>query len=323
MIRDRLEIFVFTYNRAAHLASTLGEFAEGPLKECAITILDNASTDSTPAVVAEFAGRLPALSHVRHPKNIGGLANYLRAIELAAKEYCWVVCDDDSFNFDHFGDVAEMILAGGVDAVSVGVEGHGLTLGRRGTCAAFAREEPFFLAHSFVPSLIFKTSLFDSGIIRAGYDNIDTMFPHFPFLASLVRRDVSIAVSAKAVISKSANVGYSTYRFLTGWLKSCRKISERAVRSKALSEVFGGVRFWQNGIYCALTEKAYRPEAAVAEYLELLAQARLTSLRVTLGLLCLLPLVAAPRWVHRPLWEAYRKYRARKGLPLPCFDEGR
>lgn len=323
MIRDRLEIFIFTYNRAAHLAATLGQFAQGPLKECSITVLDNASTDSTPGVVADFAGRLPALRHVRHPKNIGGLANYLRAAELASKEYCWVVCDDDAFDFDKFGDVIQLLEEGEVDAVSVGVAGHGLTLGWRGNCRELARREPFFLAHSFVPSLIFRSTLFDSIVLRAGYDNIDTMFPHFPFLASLVRRDVRMAVGAQNVIQKSNNVGYSTYRFLTGWLKSCRKIPEREVRAKALSEVFGGARFWQTGLYCVLTEREYRPEACVAEYHELLAQSRITSLPISIGLLCLLPLVVAPRWVHRPLWEAYRRYRARKGLPLPCFDEGR
>lgn len=323
MIRDRLEIFIFTYNRARHLGATLEQFAKGPLRECRLTVLDNASTDETPSVVAGFAGRLPALRHVRHPKNIGGLANYLRAIELAEREYCWVVCDDDTFDFDKFDDVERLLDQGEVDLVSVAVEGHGLTLGRRARCGVFAREEPFFLAHSFVPGLIFRASLFDAANLRAGYDNIDTMFPHFPFLVSLARRDVSIAVSARPIIAKSNNVGYSTYRFLAGWLKSCRKIPERALRAKALSEVFGGTAFWRTALYCVLTEREYRPKACVAEYRELLAQARITSVSISAALLSFLPLVLAPRWIHRPLWAAYKKHRARRGLPLPCFDEGR
>src|SRR5688572_1349922 len=172
-----LEIFIFTYNRAESLRRTLSQLAAEPVRSCQVTVLDNHSTDATPEVCVSARNSLPKLRHVRHPKNIGGLANYLRAIELAEAKYTWVICDDDSLNFSKAGDVFEEISKGETDIISVGVEGHTLPASQRGRLRTFAAQHDFFLSHSFVPSMIFRTELFDPNCIRAGYDNIDTMFP--------------------------------------------------------------------------------------------------------------------------------------------------
>src|SRR4051812_15580028 len=97
-MRD-LEIFIFTYNRAESLKRTLLQLAAEPVRSCRITVLDNHSTDATPEVCTGARNFLPNLRHIRHSKNIGGLANYLRAIEVAEAKYTWVICDDDSFDF--------------------------------------------------------------------------------------------------------------------------------------------------------------------------------------------------------------------------------
>lgn len=323
MIENVLEIFVFTYNRAASLGRTLEQFAEGPLKNCSLTVLDNHSTDATAETCRSFLGRLPRLNIVRHPKNIGGLANYLRGIELAKAQYTWVICDDDSYDFAQFGDILATLLGGETDLVSVGVEGHAMPGGLVGSLASVALEQPFFLSHSFVPSLIFRTSLFTPELIRLGYDNVDTMFPHFPFLAALVQRNATIYVSRGKVIRKSATVGYSTFRFLAGWIKSCRKAPRSPARAKAVSEVFGGAVFFKNLLYCVLTEKTFRPLNYWPEYKELFGQTLLFGLFLAVKVVLFLPLVLAPKGVHRLLWAWYSRYRAKKGMPLPVFDEER
>jgi hypothetical protein len=220
-------------------------------------------------------------------------------------------------------DVLEEVLRGEADAVSVGVDGHTLPAGARGRLKQFALEQDFFLSHSFVPSLIFRTGFFDSTILRKGYDNIDTMFPHFPFLISLVERDCSIIVSKEKVITKGNNVGYSTFRFLTGWAASCRKIPDRQLRRKAASEVFGGAIFIKNMIYCCLTERAFRPASCWTEYRDLLFAALGLSSGTALKALLFLPLVLGPGLLHRIAWSRYKRHRARIGLPLPNFDEKR
>lgn len=322
MIERFLEIFVFTYNRAPFLARTLEQFANGPFRNCTVTVLDNHSTDETPAVCARFKPSLPQLRHVRHPKNIGGLANYLRGVELAQAKYTWIICDDDTYDFSGTADVIEAITTERVNILSIGIEGHELPGGYSGCIREFALAHPYFLSHSFVPSMIFRTALFDSGIIRRGYDNVETMFPHFPFIAALAERDEQIYVSKNKMIRKSANVGYSTFRFLTGWAQSCRKITDRALRRKAISEVFGSTLV-VNLLYCILTERAFRPRQYRAEYKDLLAQTCVTQLFLGFKILAFLPLVLMPDAAHRLCWSRYREHRRRHGQALPNFDENR
>jgi glycosyltransferase involved in cell wall biosynthesis len=318
-----LEIFIFTFNRAESLRTTLSQLTAEPVRFCRITVLDNHSTDATPEVCATAKNSLANFRHIRHPKNIGGLANYLRGIELAEAKYTWVICDDDSLDFSKAADVFAEIAKGATDIISVGVEGHPLPPGERGTLRTFAQEHNFFLWHSFVPSMIFKTALFDADRIRAGYDNIDTMFPHFPFLVHIAETDRSIYVSREKVITKSNNVGYSTSRFMSGWLKSCRRFNSRKLRTKALSEVFSGENFFKTLIFSILIEREYRPERCKAEFRDLRAEAARTDRLIWLKILLATPLFFTPGFLHRILWNKFAQYRRNKGSELPNFDEVR
>lgn len=318
-----LEIFIFTYNRAESLRRTLSQLTAEPVRYCRITVLDNHSTDATPEVCAAAKNSLPNFRHVRHPKNIGGLANYLRGIELAEAKYTWVICDDDSFDFNKASDVFAEIAKGETDIISVGVDGHRLPPGQRGKLLTFAQQHDFFLSHSFVPSMIFKTSLFDPDRIRAGYDNIDTMFPHFPFLIHIAETDRSIYVSREKVITKSNNVGYSTFRFMSGWLTSCRRFNSRQLRSKALSEVFSGENFFKTLIFSILMERQFRPERCYSEFRDLRSEAAHTDRLIWLKILLATPMLLSPAFLHRMMWNKFANYRRSKGSELPNFDEAR
>lgn len=323
MIEGKLEIFIFTYNRAGSLKRTLEQLAASPVGNCRITVLDNHSSDETSSVCANASRILRKFRAVRHPKNIGGLANYLRAIELAEADYTWVICDDDSFDFSRADDLFQEITAGKTDVISAGVHGHNLTPGSRGNLLEFAMREPFFFCHSFVPSMIFRTALFHSQSLREGYDNIETMFPHFPFLIRITEANASIYVSRNKIIQKSNNVGYSTFRFMSGWLKSCRRIALPELKKKVLGEVFGGKMFVQTLLYSCLIERQFRPQQCKPEFKALRAEAGLTNRIIWASVLPFTPLVYAPDAVHRSLWKRYSAYRARQGNPVPNFDEER
>lgn len=322
-MEQHLEIFVFTYNRAKPLERTLEQFATGPFSRCKITVLDNHSTDETSRVCERLKLKLPGLLAMRHPKNIGGLANYLRAIELARADYTWVICDDDAFDFSKSADIIAAVRERKSDIISVGVAGHELPGGASGRLARFALEHDFFLSHSFVPSLIFRTELFNSDILRRGYDNIATMFPHFPLLIALVEQDSSFLISREKIITKSNNVGYSTFRFLTGWAQSCRKIHDSSLRRKAAGEVFGGRIFLRNLVYCILTERVFRPAKCWEEYRDLLKESLLLSFFTAAKIALFLPLVLAPRFLIGFFWRRYEHYRTRQGSAVPNFDEHR
>lgn len=322
-MEEHLEIFIFTYNRAASLKRTLQQFSHESTHKCRITVLDNHSTDATPAVCEEASRVLPNFRHVRHPKNIGGLANYLRGIELAEKPYTWVICDDDSFDLSKAGDVFAEVRRGEIDIISVGVRGHELTPGKRGALLQFALEEPFFFGHSFVPSMIFRTALFDSETIRAGYDNIDTMFPHFPFLIKVAEENRRVMVSQEKVITKSNNVGYSAFRFMAGWIKSCRRFRNGKLKRKVIGEVFGGEAFFKTVIFAILVERQHRADRYREEFRALLQATGSVDRLLWLKLILFIPLVVAPKFMHGMLWDRYSRYRAARGSVTPNFDEER
>jgi abequosyltransferase len=91
----KLSICIPTYNRATVLRATLDTIIAQVTSDCEIVISDNASTDETQQVVAEYAKHLPRFRYVKQSTNEGFDCNTDRVVELARGEYCWLVPDDD------------------------------------------------------------------------------------------------------------------------------------------------------------------------------------------------------------------------------------
>jgi abequosyltransferase len=91
----KLSICIPTFNRANFIGATLESVLSQVTSECEIVISDNASTDDTQRVVAEYASRFGRLRYVRHGTNRGLDGNFDSVIELARGEYCWLLPDDD------------------------------------------------------------------------------------------------------------------------------------------------------------------------------------------------------------------------------------
>lgn len=91
----KLSICIPTFNRAAFIGATLDSIISQTTSECEIVISDNASTDNTEQVVAEYARRFDNLRYVRQDTNNGLDRNFNCAVELARGEYCWLMTDDD------------------------------------------------------------------------------------------------------------------------------------------------------------------------------------------------------------------------------------
>jgi glycosyltransferase involved in cell wall biosynthesis len=321
-IHEKLEVFVFTYNRAKSLEKLLLAFSESPFRGCRFTVLDNSSTDTTAEVCAGLKGNFRELRHIRHKKNIGGLANYLRAIEMAEMEYAWVLCDDDHYKFD-CDDLLKGIMSSSADLFSVGLAGHSTPGAFNGRLGDLARNAPFFFEHSLVSTLIFKTNLYTPDLIRAAYDNIYTMFPHFPFLASLVERNVSIYTCKEKMITAGVNLGYSGFAYLRGWLQSVENVRNANVRSLAYRDVFRGKPFWHILLFSILIERSHRRAKYREDYKRLVKAASMIGPMTLLKVAIVAPLVFMPEFMHKALWNKYAAYRAKQGKPLPNFDEER
>lgn len=162
---DGLDILLITYNRKKELTKTMEALlsVESPVRRCSIRILDNCSTDGTSETLAEYAKKYANVIHIRHTQNIGGNANYVRAVELASKEYFWVLCDDDLLDWSAWGDVEEALLSGRYDLLQ-------LYKGLGGDAASFPEL-------TFIPGAIYRTSLIKGDVINSMYMHAYTMFP--------------------------------------------------------------------------------------------------------------------------------------------------
>jgi hypothetical protein len=163
--------------------------------------------------------------------------------------------------------------------------------------------------------------LFTPECLRLGYDNVHTMFPQFPFLAELLRKNASIYVSRDKIIRPGVNYGYSTLAFLRGWMQSAAAIPEGWIRRLAMRDVFKGRQFRQMLVYALVTERMYRPGRYRGEYGALLKSALVCSPFNFARLLLFAPLLFMPDFLQRQAWEAFAAHRRRQGKPVPQYDE--
>jgi len=94
----RVEVLLYTYNKARDIDKTLESVFVSDLDGARVTVLDNGSTDATPAVLAAWGDRLgpEKMAVVSLPVNVGAPAarNWLMSLE-HVRSGDWVVFLDD------------------------------------------------------------------------------------------------------------------------------------------------------------------------------------------------------------------------------------
>lgn len=93
-----ISVVLATYNRVHVLADTLRMVLAQTLDDFELIVCDDASTDGTPAVIAEWAARDPRIRHVRQPRNLGLAGNVSRGIAMAEAELVAVLYDGDVYD---------------------------------------------------------------------------------------------------------------------------------------------------------------------------------------------------------------------------------
>ena len=95
--RPKLSVCISTYNRAEWLATSLRNWARmypEPLEGVEFLVCDNASTDNTSEVVADYEKRADFTYH-RNVRNVGMLGNLRATANHARGDYVWILGDDD------------------------------------------------------------------------------------------------------------------------------------------------------------------------------------------------------------------------------------
>jgi glycosyltransferase involved in cell wall biosynthesis len=239
--RNKLGIFVITYNRAPKLRNTLEFLVHSSLKDYFITVLDNGSTDDSALVAKTFESKLANLRVVTNRVNVGPNANFLKAIELSDFEYTWVLCDDDLIDLSHFDNVHRVIENEKLDLIHVGA--HAQKEWRFGgqtkpVQTLVSEGYNFFKFASFMPCNIFRTSVFHRQYLIKAYNNIGNGYPHMAYAFGHYATDASLYISERQVMTAViGEQGYDLKSWLFWWMKTCELLEDKkAVRLAFLDQ---------------------------------------------------------------------------------------
>lgn len=108
----KLSICIPTYNRGDLIGECLEHIARQASSDVEIVIVDGASTDNTPEVVARLQSRHQCIRYFRQDTNGGIDRDMARTIELAQGEYCWLFGSDDIMLSNSIGRILVEIANG-------------------------------------------------------------------------------------------------------------------------------------------------------------------------------------------------------------------
>lgn len=240
---EKLEIIIVTYNRERYLRRTLETFlSEGsPVRDCRIVILDNKSNDGTQATALAFCATHSNVEYRRNRHNLGLAGNIVRAMEIAEREYAWIVGDDDAYDWTGWGEVEEMMCKG-----------------ERIICLArylLPEDRKDDLAYqlvqiTFITGCICRTELFDDSCMLDVVNSAYTLFPLMIPIVRDVNRGGRIAVVRHAVADNGLLLGEEKD---CSYTRGAKKADELSPRSRATQWIIG----WA-AVCGSLSDKATR-----------------------------------------------------------------
>jgi len=191
---EKLQVILITYNREKVLKRTLVALLanDSPIRNCDILVLDNNSTDGTGNCVTQIKETHMNLSYQKNKYNLGISGNIYKAMEAASKEYYWIVCDDDFYDWSAWQEVEEAMSCGEDMIV---VARYCLPDDRTNETAFLMRQ------YSFVGGAVVKTAILNDNVMRNAVDNIYTLFPHLVPMVALINQNKKIHVISRAIVA--------------------------------------------------------------------------------------------------------------------------
>ena len=261
--KDKLQIILITYNREQFLSKTLSSlFSDtSPVKNYDITVLDNHSTDDTRSLVEKHQNAHPNLKYICHNRNIGGNANIARAFEIATREYLWIICDDDDYDWSAWNGVENAIE-----------ENHNVICVADFNIPKDKRSDTAYLIHqmTFLPSIIVNTSLLTDEALRNIYDTAVFMFPHLAPIIMHINQGGKIFLTSRPLvhfgrhqIDSSFIRGYSansifnrgrTMSMIVGFVNVTSNLNDTALARQCFNVIVFGDHQFRVGTYRFLSD---------------------------------------------------------------------
>jgi glycosyltransferase involved in cell wall biosynthesis len=239
---QRLEPVLITYNRSADLQRTLAAFVDAGLTFIKMHILDNASTDETAAVVSSAQAQWSNLSYHRNTYNIGGNANILRAVEMSASEYSWIIGDDDAWQLEDISELCSVLHEGKADVIRLGWLVSSSSRGKMLEAVELVeKEKMFFASLSMISATIIRRDIIKRNLPHA-YMGISDAYPQLvPILRSIGQRPLQIYTVNQDLMTHtpSTTPGYyfGDLEWYCSWFRMSRFVEARKLRRIFVGEV--------------------------------------------------------------------------------------
>lgn len=198
-IKDKLQIILITYNRAGHVENTFKQILDekSPVKDYNILVLDNNSTDTTRNVVEEWQKKYPKLKYQKNKYNIGISGNIAKAMEIADRQYLWIIADDDKYDFSNWSEV-ENAINNNEKIICISRYAYQENTDTMIECQIGQL--------TFIPAIIFNTSEFNDSVMRNAFDNIYTLFPHLIPVINFLNNGGKIYVTQKPIVENGMDL---------------------------------------------------------------------------------------------------------------------
>lgn len=248
-IKNKLQIIVITYNRAKFLDATLKQLLadNSPVKDFDITVLDNNSTDDTAALVKAYRKEYGNLKHIKNKYNAGLSGNIIKAMETASKQYLWILCDDDNYNWSAWNEVEKAIELD----YDIIMTSH--------TPNFRSEEIPYLLNEMcFLPSAIYNTKHINDTVIRNAYMMAYNLFPFHALSCKIINEEGKIFIpQGRLVLQSSEEKSHqvkkenkdlfyrtNTFSLLWGYVDSYRMIKDKKLREQCFDVLVLGKNFF-------------------------------------------------------------------------------
>lgn len=109
MAVPKLSLCIATYNRGKFINETLDSILAQMDGRVELVVVDGASPDNTPEVMAKYLVRYPAIRYYREQENSGIDRDYDKAVDYAIGKYCWLMTDDDLLRPGAIGRVLDVL----------------------------------------------------------------------------------------------------------------------------------------------------------------------------------------------------------------------
>lgn len=188
-----------------------------------LIIVDGASPDNTPEVMAQYLSRYPQIRYYREQENSGVDKDYNKAVSYADGEYCWLMTDDDLLRPNAIIHVLN-VLEGSPDLVVVNAEVRSANFydvlqERRwpivedkqygaGQIGQFFREAGSYL--SFIGAVVIRRKIW---LARDRDSYFGTLFIHFGVIFQHTPIDKVYAIAEPLIVIRYGNAMWTSRGF--------------------------------------------------------------------------------------------------------------